>query len=236
MTCCLSGGMPMPVSDTSNRSTTPAPPASSRRTRRAIRPRCVNFTAFESRFAKTCRSRRPSPTSASGTPSSTSHDSVTSRPRRRGANDFTSASSRSRRRNARGSRTSLPASIFEKSRMSLMMSSSASADSRTASSWSCCAGVRSVSPSSSAIPITPLSGVRISWLTLARKMPLARLARSAASRASRSSAACFRRSSSARLSAVTSVWQPSSRMASPRSFRTARPRQRTHTVPPSRWR
>ena len=228
--------MPMPVSDTSNRSRTPASAGPSRRTCSTIAPCRVNFTAFESRFDRTCRSRRTSPTSASGTSPSISHDSRTSRPWRRGANDFTSASSRSRRRNGCGSGTSLPASIFEKSRMSLMMSSSASADSRAASRCSRCPGSRSVSPSSSVIPITPLSGVRISWLTLARKMLLARLARSAASFASRSSAAWRRRSSSARLSAVTSVWQPSSRTGSPRSFRTARPRQRTHTVPPSRWR
>ena len=228
--------MPMPVSDTSKRSTTPSSPASSRRTCSAMAPRRVNLTAFDRRLARTCRSSRPSPTSASGTSGSTRCDSLTSLPCRRGANDFTRVSRRSRSRNAWGSTTSLPASIFEKSRMSLMMSSSASADSRRASRCSRCPAVRSVSPSSSVMPMTPFRGVRISWLTLARKMLLARLARSAASRASRSSAARPRRSSSARLRAVTSVWQPSRRMGSPFSLRTARPRQRTHTVPPSRWR
>ena len=226
----------MPVSATSKRSVTASAAGSCRRTRSAIVPRSVNLIAFDSRLASTCRSRRASPTSASGTSAATSLVISTAFPPRRGASDFTRLSSRPRRRNGFCSLTSLPASIFEKSRMSLMTSSRASADSRMASRWPLCAGVRPVSPSSSAVPITALSGVRISWLTLARKVLLARLARSAASRASRSSAACRRRSSSARLSAVTSVWQPSRRIGSPRSLRIASPRQRTHTVPPSRWR
>ena len=46
-----------------------------------------------------------------------------------------------------------------------------------------CSGVRSVSSSSCTMPITPFMGVRISWLMLARKRLLARLAASAPSRA-----------------------------------------------------
>ncbi|MNI08579.1 hypothetical protein D3C73_616210 [compost metagenome] len=60
-------------------------------------------------------------------------------------------------------------------------------------SISCCCGDRSVRASAWATPMTPFSGVRISWLILARKRLLARLAASAASRASaRASASRFR--------------------------------------------
>ena len=51
------------------------------------------------------------------------------------------------------------------------------------------------------MPITAFIGVRISWLMLARKSPLARLAASAASRA-------WRSSSAARLCSVTSRAEP----------------------------
>ena len=44
---------------------------------------------------------------------------------------------------------------------------------------SVCSGVSGVSSKRSAMPRMPLSGVRISWLTVARKRPLARLAASA---------------------------------------------------------
>ena len=49
-----------------------------------------------------------------------------------------------------------------------MTSSSASPEETAVSAYSRCSGVRSVPSSSSVMPITPLSGVRISWLMLAR--------------------------------------------------------------------
>ena len=101
--------------------------------------------------------------------------------------------------NGIGSISSLPASIFEKSRMSLMIVSSASPEWRTVSAYSRCSGVSGVSSSSPVMPITPFIGVRISWLIVARNSLLARLAASAASRACRSS-------SSARLCAVMSLY------------------------------
>jgi len=79
------------------------------------------------------------------------------------------ASSRlSRRLNSIGSSSTLPASILEKSRMSLMMASSESAEARAVSMSSRCSGVSTVSRASSVIPRTPFMGVRISWLMLAR--------------------------------------------------------------------
>ena len=80
----------------------------------------------------------------------------------------------------------------EKSSRSLIRPSSDSAESLSAVRYSRCTLRSGVSSSSSAMPITAFIGVRISWLTLARKSLLARLAASAASRAWCSScAACF---------------------------------------------
>ena len=78
------------------------------------------------------------------------------------------------------SSSSLPASIFEKSRMSLMMPSRPSPLDRMVSTYSRCCGVSLVSSSRLVMPITPFMGVRISWLMLARKVLLARPAASAA--------------------------------------------------------
>ncbi len=77
--------------------------------------------------------------------------------------------------------------------MSLMSVSSASADFRTSSRYSDCSGDSCVSSTSSVMPIMAFIGVRISWLMLARKSLLDRLAASAAARAFRSSASTLRR-------------------------------------------
>ena len=91
---------------------------------------------------------------------------------------------RSRRagRTAPGRGSSLPASILEKSRMSLMTVSSASAERLDqAEVLALLAASSSVSSASSVMPMMPFIGVRISWLMLARNSLLARLAASAAS-------------------------------------------------------
>ncbi len=82
-----------------------------------------------------------------------------------------------------------------------MMRSSDLLDSRTTARlarWSLSSGVIA---SSSSMPSTPFIGVRISWLTVARKVLLARLAASAASFAAR-------RSPSRRFSSVMSAQWP----------------------------
>ena len=81
----------------------------------------------------------------------------------------------------------MPASIFEKSRMSSITRSSASPLERTISANSRCSGVSSVPSSRPVIPITAFIGVRISWLIVARKALFARVAASASSRARSSS-------------------------------------------------
>ena len=67
------------------------------------------------------------------------------------------------------------------------------AESRETFSIPRCSSVRGVSPISSIMPSTPLMGVRISWLIMARKADLARVARSAVSTASRKSSWVFTR-------------------------------------------
>ena len=72
--------------------------------------------------------------------------------------------------------------------MSERMWSSDSADPWAVRTYSSCSGVSAVRRASESIPMTPFSGVRISWLMLARNSDLARVACSAASLASSSSA------------------------------------------------
>ena len=128
-------------------------------------------------------------------PSAVAHDSRRharrrrdSRARRRfsearGATMSSAPSTHSRRSNGSRSSSSLPASIFEKSRMSSITRRSASPLDRTTSANSRCSGVSSVPSSRPVIPITAFIGVRISWLIVARKALFARVAASASSRA-----------------------------------------------------
>ena len=85
-----------------------------------------------------------------------------------------------------------------------MIVSSASADPRTCSAYPRWRGRRSVSSSSSVMPITPFIGVRISWLMLARKVDFICEAASAASRAAASSCSSATRASRCRASTKVS--------------------------------
>ena len=69
----------------------------------------------------------------------------------------------------------MPASIFESSRMSLMICIIVSAAARIESTKRRWRLSRSVPASSSAMPSTPFIGVRISWLMLARNSSLERI-------------------------------------------------------------
>ena len=62
------------------------------------------------------------------------------------------------------------------------MASSVSALARIVSAYSRCSPAMGVSSSRPLIPMTPFSGVRISWLIVARNSDLARLAASASCR------------------------------------------------------
>src|SRR4051812_4726874 len=89
-----------------------------------------------------------------------------------------------------------PASSFDRSSMSLTMVSRFSAERRADCAWFCGSGANRLSTSRPSSPMTPLSGVRISWLILARNSDLARLAASASCLAI--SSVSVRRSSSRR--------------------------------------
>ena len=72
--------------------------------------------------------------------------------------------------NSMGSYTtsSLPASILEKSKISLIIDSNDSALDFTVSVKSFCSADNEVSNNKPVMPITPFIGVRISWLILAK--------------------------------------------------------------------
>ena len=188
----------MPVSRTSNAQRALGRRRASRLDARpTTSPRSVNLTALPTRLIRTWRSR-------AGV--AAQRASARRRRRRRPARGpcrgraARAARRRPRRRRAGRSRrvssSSLPASIFEKSRMSLMIVSSASP--RRADRLGVARAARrraSVSSSSSVMPMTPFIGVRISWLMLARNSDFRRADSSAASRAVRQlrlAAACAR--------------------------------------------
>ena len=123
MRACCSGAMPMPVSRTWNTISPGAAPGS---TMTLTPPASVNLMALPARLSSTWRSRVGSPMTRSGNRSSTS-DAI-SRPLAwaRGPNSSTISSTSGSSANGRGSSSSLPASILEKSRTSSISDSSAS--------------------------------------------------------------------------------------------------------------
>ena len=121
------------------------------------------------RFSSTCLRRASSPTMPAGASSSIRQPSSSSFSQARGATMSSAPSTQSRRLNGSCSRSSLPASIFEKSRMSSIRCSSASPLEWTTSANSRCSPVSSVSSSRPVIPMMAFIGVRISWLIVARK-------------------------------------------------------------------
>jgi hypothetical protein len=199
-----SGAMPAPLSCTSTRRPRRPPSSSCAAAVTTTSPLSANFTALPTRLVGTWRSRAASPTTyvdalASGRTKSESpfisalSDSMLA----------TSTSTSGKKKGLRSS-SSLPASIFEKSRMSLMTESSSPADVLATSTYRRCRSSSTVRESRSTIPMTPLSGVRSSWLMLATKALLAALAAIASSLARPSSISAARRSSSRRRRSVTS--------------------------------
>ena len=188
--CCLAAGMPMPVSRTETRSSNGSRvPLSSTRT--AISPASVNLTALLSRLASTCRRRTGSPLTRSGRSEGQLKVSSMCFCWALAAVSCTTCSRVWRNGKATDSSSRRPASILDRSRMSLRISSSDSAEPLTMSRYSRWVASRSVASASSVMPMTAFIGVRISWLMLVRNVLLARLASSAARRIS--SAASFSR-------------------------------------------
>ncbi len=174
-----------------------------------ISPAGVNLTAFASRFNSTWRRRARSPVTAAGTSASTQWLISSPLPCACSASIRHDSSTAARTSKSVGSSSRRPASIFEKSRMSEMIASSASPDAASASTYSSWTGSRSVSRSRLAIPITPFSGVRISWLMLATKSDFSREAASAWSRASTRSFSMRMRSPMSRAIAAPPMSSPS---------------------------
>ena len=197
--CSLaSGGMPMPVSrdlEAQHRGRavgdhgSPGP---------RLRPSRVNFSALPTRLARICR-RRParrrsgrhvgrrwrSPARAPSIGALREQLEARPPPPSRSSKSIASSSS-------------LPASILEKSRMSLMIASSASPERRDRLRVLTLLARQRRVEQQRGHPHHAVHRVRISWLMVARKSLLARFAASADSLASRSS-------SSARLRSVMSL-------------------------------
>ena len=178
-------------------------------------PTSVNFTALESMLLMTWRSRRGSPTCAGARRSSTFQ--VSSRPFVEAVctNVSTEEPTTARTSIVAGLSSSLSASIFDRSRMSPTICSSDRAEpSAVATIWRC-EGLSSLRASTSSMPVTPIIGVRSSWLIAARNVDFARLACSAASRAT--TASCSARSRAAMsdsIAAAISLNEPATRSRS----------------------
>ena len=179
----LFSGIPMPVSETVKCTIIPHSSFASCRAFTATSPSLVNLMALPTRFSSTCLSRVISPRATSGTSGATSQRSSSPFSSARTARVFSADSRLSRTSKSTDSRSSLPASILEKSRISLITVSKESADTFTVSRHSLCPRFSSVSRAKSVMPMMPFSGVRISWLILAKNSLFARLAASATSRA-----------------------------------------------------
>ena len=175
-----SGGMPMPVSRTSKRSVALSPSAAGEGDPDGDLAPLGELDGVADEVESICRSRPGSPRREGGTSASTRQTSSRPFSCALGASSSTTSSTVVGRSKSRISSSSLPASIFEKSRMSLMSDSRASPLFRTISAYSRCSAVRSVSSRSPVMPMMPFIGVRISWLMFARNSLFARLAASAA--------------------------------------------------------
>lgn len=130
-----------------------------KRTSTTTEPTSVNLTALFTRFATTCRRRVGSPSRKRGTRSSRRHtssrDSCCAR--------TTSSTSRTHVAGFIGTSSRLmpPASILEKSRMSLMTTSSILPEVRMRFTYSSCSALSPLFNSSSVLASIPFMGVRI---------------------------------------------------------------------------
>jgi hypothetical protein len=121
---CISGAMPMPVSRMRNAKA----PSRAGVTATATPPVCVNLIALPMRLSRTWRTRVASPTKRCAAASSTNAAISMPLAWARGANSSTTSSTSGRNANGLMSRSSRPASILEKSRMSSIRQASASPD------------------------------------------------------------------------------------------------------------
>ena len=136
-------------------------------------PLSVNFTAFPARLRRIWRNRPASPLKNCGISPLNSMRMEIPFSSTRSSSTSTTLSTSSFKSKGAFSKTSLPASILEKSRMSLMISKRASPDRLPVSEYNCCSLLSCVSSRRPNTPSTPFSGVRISWLIIARNCDFA---------------------------------------------------------------
>ncbi|MNO96993.1 hypothetical protein D3C76_886860 [compost metagenome] len=192
-----SSGMPMPVSRTLMRT----PPAAGS-TRTSTRPARVNLRALDNRLLTTWRTRVGSPATCAGSRGLTRQ--VSSTPGAAFCDSRLAVSSISVPR-SKGifSSSNWPASNFDRSSTSLSSLTSTLPESWAMDSCWRCSGPSGPSRARPSMPSRPLSGVRISWLMLARKVARVCAMSSAVRRAwSRSRLDCSRRVLAAFSSAV----------------------------------
>ena len=149
--------------------------------------------ALLSRLMRICCKRTLSPSRGCGTGSLTSTTKAT--PFSRACRAISAATSRTTWFRSTGTRSNAisPASILEKSKISLMTARSALPATWTLRSMPCCSSLKAVRDSRYDRPSTAFIGVRISWLIFARKRLLASFAALAWCIATRSDCSCSKR-------------------------------------------
>ena len=186
--------MPIPVSVTSQRRRTRPAPYSVQYAVSLTSPISVNLMALFSRLVRICRTRDASPMTRRGSDGAGSILSSTRFSSAWGSSIWLTSRTSSGSSNGSFSRAISSASIFDRSSTLLMTPSSARpANWILARNWRC-SSVSAVCSSRYPRPMTALSGVRSSWLMLARNWLFDLLARSAAASASRSSCSSLHRS------------------------------------------
>ena len=175
----LLGSMPIPVSSISKRSVAWAFSSSlsifCRETRMQISPASVNLKALLMRLERTWRRRSGSETSCRGMLGSMSMTNSSCLAMFFSRNMAVLSSMSSWREKGMLSKESLPASILEKSRISLIRARSESEEVRMMRVYSRPRSMWAFFKRRSDIPTMALRGVRISWLMFARNSLLARV-------------------------------------------------------------
>ncbi|MNE13241.1 hypothetical protein D3C80_1060690 [compost metagenome] len=176
----VSASKPIPVSCTSIRRRSPPPPEV-RSTRTSTLPADVNLTAFETRLDTIWVIRTPSPRTRPFAVSENRTDRAMPRSSAVEARISTTAAMSARRSNGAGARRNWPACILDRSSMSSRTRRRESPAPLIRDSICVCRSVSEVWARAEARPSTAFSGVRTSWLILAKKRSRTWAARRASS-------------------------------------------------------
>ena len=172
-------GIPTPVSETLKRMVTWSASSFSRMARIITSPFSVNLMALPARLTIIWRRRPGSPHSSEGTSECIIQRYSSSFSWAFHASTSPISSKVVLKSKSIISRSTFPASIFDRSRISFIIDKRPSALRFMEVAYSCCSDVRSVFFNNSIMPMMPFKGVRISWLIFARKSDLMLLAVSA---------------------------------------------------------